>query len=75
QSSVVEKTVVTPHPSAMPCYTDARPSASHNLNTDGVGGSEVDPDVAAADDPKEVEVVHVLLPKLRMLPVNLFVPS
>ncbi|MCI42888.1 hypothetical protein A2U01_0064125, partial [Trifolium medium] len=66
--------VVTPHPSAMPCYTDARPSPSHNLNTDGAGGSEVELD-AAANDPEEVEVVLLLLPELRMLSVNLYVPS
>ncbi|MCI66019.1 hypothetical protein A2U01_0087277, partial [Trifolium medium] len=35
QPSGVEKTVVTPHPSAMPCYNCARPSPSRSLNTDG----------------------------------------
>ncbi|MCI39792.1 hypothetical protein A2U01_0061024, partial [Trifolium medium] len=68
--SGVEKTVVTSHPSAMPCYNCARPSPSRSLNTDGAGGSVVEPDTAA-DDPEEVEVV-LLLP---MLPVNLSVPS
>ncbi|MCI64133.1 hypothetical protein A2U01_0085390, partial [Trifolium medium] len=70
QPSVVEKTVVTPHPSAMPCYTDTRPSPSRSLNTDGAGGNVVEPD-AAADDPEEVGVVVLMLP---VLPVNLSVP-
>ncbi|MCI58621.1 hypothetical protein A2U01_0079876, partial [Trifolium medium] len=35
QPSGVEKTVVTSHPSTMPCYNCARPSPSRSLNTDG----------------------------------------
>ncbi|MCI95078.1 hypothetical protein A2U01_0116376, partial [Trifolium medium] len=49
-------------------------SPTHNRNTGGVGGFEVEPDAAAGVE--EVEVVLLMLPVLLpVLPLNLSMPS